>query len=433
MTGRNRASSPNIRCRQYLREQTRLHRLRKQVDCPQFTSNSAFEFTVDTECLLSNISETVVSRHFTIKRSISPQRKEAKMAKVAPRFPAVDVHTHLRNDGVKVALDIMDSVGLKVMVNITAGTTTFFKEGLKAFGGRNRRRFAACVMLDFKGLDAKNWAARQADGLEAAVKAGAAGLKEVKRLGLDIRLEDGRLLAIDDPRMDVIWERCGQLGVPFWIHVSDPLAFHKPLHLTNERVVELQVHPDWYFNKPGLPSKYQILNALNRVIKRHPKTKFICVHFGGLPEDPVTVSHWLDEMPNMYIDLAARFVEMGRHHPEMMRNFFIRHQDRILYGTDTGVSADRVMLGVSMPADGEFFGRADFKKAFLLPHFEATYRYLETDDYFITAPSPVQGTWPLHGISLPDRVLRKVYAENALRIIPALAKTDAAKARRRRR
>lgn len=344
------------------------------------------------------------------------------MPRVRPRFTAIDVHTHLDADGVKASIDIMDSVGLAAMVNLTAGVTTKWKQGRKAFGGRNRSRFAWCVMFDFKGLDDKNWAKRQADGLERAVKAGAAGLKEVKRFGLGIRFKNGELLKIDDPRLDVVWERLGQLGVPFWIHVSDPLAFHKDLSLYNERVVELQVHPDWYFNKPGLPSKYDCLNALNRVMKRHPKTKFICVHFGGLPEDPVTVSHWLDSMPNMYIDLAARFVEIGRHHPEMMRNFFLRHQNRILFGTDTGVSSRGCMLGVSMPSDREFFLRPDFKKAFLFPHFDAVYRYLETDDYYITAPSPVQGTWPLHGISLPDSVLRKVYYENAQKVVPALAR-----------
>lgn len=342
------------------------------------------------------------------------------MPRVKPKFPAIDVHTHIDLDGAANAVDIMDAVGLTAMVNITGGTAASFKGALKAFGGRFRRRIPFCVMLDFKGLDAKNWATRQADGIEKAVKAGAAGLKEVKRFGLGIRFKNGELLKIDDPRLDVVWDRLADLNVPFWIHVSDPLAFHKPLGLTNERCVELQVHPDWYFNKPGLPSKYALLGALNRVIKRHPRTKFICVHFAGLSEDPVTVSHWLDEMPNMYLDLSARFVELGRHHPEMIRNFFIRHQDRILFGTDTGVSSTDCMLGVSMPADGPFFRRPDFKQAFLWPHFGAVYRYLETDDYYIPAPSPVQGPWPIHGISLPDSILRKVYSENALRVVPAL-------------
>jgi predicted TIM-barrel fold metal-dependent hydrolase len=220
--------------------------------------------------------------------------------------------------------------------------------------------------------------------------------------------------------LDIIWERCAQLNVPFWIHVSDPLAFHKPLTLKNDRIVELMVHPDWYFMKKGLPGKYEILESLNRVIRRHPRTKFICVHVAGLAEDLITVSHWLDEMPNMNLDLAARFVEIGRHHPEMVRNFFIRHQDRILFGTDTGISAKSVMLGVPMPADREFYKRADYKAGILVPHFDALYRYLETDDYYIPAPSPIQGTWPIHGIALPDDVLKKVYSENALRLIPTL-------------
>ena len=358
------------------------------------------------------------------------------MARVAPKFPCIDVHTHLNNDGAAVAVDIMDSVGLDLMVNLTGGRTTGFAAGLKAFGGRFAKRFAVCVTLDYTRVDDRNWARRQADAFEAAVKAGAAGLKEVKRLGLGIRFKDGTLLAIDDPLLEPVWDRCAALNVPLWIHVSDPLAFHKPLSLTNERVVELQVHPDWSFLKPGLPSKYELLEALNRVIRRHPRMKSICVHVGGLPEDLVTLSHWLDEQPNMYIDLAARFVEIGRHHPEMVRNFFIRHQDRILFGTDTGISANHCMLGVPMPADDRFFKRDDFKEAFLLPYFAAIYRYLETDDYYIPAPSPVQGTWPIHGIALPDDVLKKVYSENARRIIPALAgrgasKTGGARARQR--
>ena len=160
------------------------------------------------------------------------------------------------------------------------------------------------------------------------------------------------------------------------------------------------MHPDWYFLKPGLPSKMEVLEQRNRVIAKHKRTKFICVHVANFPEDIVTVARWLDTYPNMYIDLAARFVELGRHHPEMVRNFFLYYQDRILFGTDTGVSADHQMLGVPMPSDEIFVKWSDYKETFLFPYFDSMYRYLETDDYYIPSPTPVQGQWPIHGIGL---------------------------------
>jgi hypothetical protein len=348
-----------------------------------------------------------------------PQRRIA-VKRIAPKFPAIDAHTHIGADGVKAAVDMMDAVGVKAMVNLTGGTVLNFKKGVEAFLGKHRKRFAMCVMLDYKGIDEKGWSRKQADGLEKAVKAGAAGLKEVKRLGLEVRDKRGRLVAVDDERLDPIWDRCAKLDVPVAIHVTDPAAFHKPLTLDNERFVELQVHPDWYFLRPGLPSKTEVLDALNRVMSRHSQTRFVCVHVAGYPEDLITVSHWLDERPNMYLDLAARFVEIGRHHPEMVRNFFIRHQDRILFGTDTGISADHRMLGVPMPSDDAFYKRDDYRENILFPYWAAMYRYLETSDYYIPPSTPVQGSWPMHGIALPDDVLKKVYSGNAKRVFKAL-------------
>jgi hypothetical protein len=345
------------------------------------------------------------------------------MARIAPKFPAIDAHTHIREDGIASALDVMDSVGLKAMVNLTAldgEREAPLEEKITAYLGKHRRRFGVMMMMHLDTIDERGWGRREADRLTEAVELGACGLKELKRLGLEVRDKSGKLIPVDDPRIDPVWKRCGELGVPVAIHTSDPLQFHRKLTLRNERVVELQVHPDWYFLKPGLPSKMEVLEQRNRVIAKHKKTKFICVHVANFPEDLVTVARWLDMYPNMYIDLAARFVEIGRHHPEMVRNFFLHYQDRILFGTDTGISAGHQMLGVSMPSDKIFVEWSDYKETFLFPYFDSMYRYLETDDYYIPSPTPVQGQWPIHGIALPDKVLRKVYSENAKRTIPGL-------------
>jgi uncharacterized protein len=350
-----------------------------------------------------------------------------EMAKPAPKYPAIDFHTHIENDGVRATLDLMDSVGLDGIVNLCSmdgPNGLSFKESIASFPDKDRKRIAFFTMINYEGIDERGWSEREANNIDLAVKAGATGLKELKRLGLGITDKAGNLIAVDDARLDPIWDRCGRLGIPVAIHVSDPLAFHQPLSLYNERLTELQAHPDWCFLKPGLPSKMELLEALSRVMSRHRRTQFVSVHVGGLAEDLVTVALWLEEHRNMHIDLAARFVEIGRHHPEMVRNFFIRYQDRIVFGTDTGISARSQMLGVPMNSDGDFLHREDYKEAFLYPYFRSMYRYLESSDYYIAPPTPIQGTWPIHGVHLPDAVLKKVYRENALRLVPSLREAE---------
>jgi predicted TIM-barrel fold metal-dependent hydrolase len=223
----------------------------------------------------------------------------------------------------------------------------------------------------------------------------ASGLKVFKSLGLGYRNPDGSLIQVDDPRWDAIWTACGELGLPVLIHTADPKAFFLPIDETNERWEELKRHPEWSFYGEGFPAYEEVIRQFLNVVERHPHTTFIGAHVASSAEDLASVERWLDKYPNLNVDIAARIAELGRQ-PYTARKFFVKYADRILFGTDGPRVAER--LGYH-------------------------WRFLESlDEYFPYAENafPPQGFWRIYGVGLPDDVLRKVYYENAERLVPGV-------------
>ena len=345
--------------------------------------------------------------------------RETRVAR--SRFPAIDIHTHISvskksKNGVELSgerqylgaphecLAVMDRKGIRAMVNLTGG----FDQGLaatvaqydKAFPGR----FFTFTEPSYSRFNQPDYPQIQADAMDRAQRDGARGLKVLKTLGLYLRenITSGMLVKIDDRRFDPMWDACAQLNIPVAIHVSDPIAFFTPTDRFNERYEELNNHPDWSFHGHEFPSNAELLEARNRVFARHPKTQFIALHVGNFAEDLSNVSENLDRFPNMTVDIAARIGELGRQ-PRTARRFFDKYQDRILFGTDATPHGDEVP-----------------QQIFNDQLYEIYYRFLETDDeYFDYSPAriPPQGRWKIYGIELPEPVLRKVYYENAVRLL----------------
>jgi len=244
----------------------------------------------------------------------------------------------------------------------------------------------------------------QADQIARAHEAGARGLKILKTLGLYLRerISEGPLVKVDDRRFDPMWEACGSLNMPVAIHVSDPEAFFLPIDRFNERFEELNEHPDWSFYRGDFPSNAEILEARNRVLARHPKTQFIMLHVGNNAENLTYVAECIDRFPNMHVEIAARIGELGRQ-LRSARKFFDKYQDRIMFGTDASPN-----------------GKDTPQQLFNDQMYEIYFRFLETEDeYFDYAPSrlPPQGRWRIYGLGLPDGILKKVYYENAARLL----------------
>jgi predicted TIM-barrel fold metal-dependent hydrolase len=353
----------------------------------------------------------------------------ASKGKVAPalpptggNFPRIDVHMHISPLAIERTVELLDRWGIDGAVNLSGmypgpprGMLEMQLEAARRSGGR----IAVFANVDFVHLvrGRPDYGKAMADQLAEARRLGAIGLKIPKGLGLGYLAADGHnLLAVDDPGLDPLFEKAGELGMPVAIHVGDPKAFWKPANKNNERWDELQAHPEWSFHGDGpnglpWPSWEQLHKAFDRRIGRHPRTIFIGVHFGNDPEDPDEVARMLDRHPNLYVDTAARVPEIGRHDPYKMRRLLIKYQDRVLFGTDTGVgeSQEDMMYG----STGANPPTAADERRF----FESTWRYFETRDRHFESPTPIQGRWKIDGVGLPEPVLRKIYFENAARIL----------------
>lgn len=325
------------------------------------------------------------------------------------RLRRIDFHTHLHPAALSASLRLLDEGEIDVAVNLAGAPSG---EVLEVFLDMERRadgRLVTFAGIDWRLLEEERFGEKMADDLERAVRQGARGLKIPKALGLMVPAPEGGLLAIDDARLDPLFERAGQLGVPIAIHVADPVAFWLPVDERNERNQELSLNPGWsYYGKP-VPSHAQLLEQARRRYARHPSTTFVAVHVAGNPEDLGYVSALLRELPNVYVDIAARVPELGRHPPDEVRAFFVEHQDRILFGTDLGVGPDGVMLGAPLAWRERWQDVERF--------FSSTRRFLETRDRQFEHPTPIQGEWKIDGVGLPERVLRKVYVGNAARLL----------------
>lgn len=334
-------------------------------------------------------NKTLLLRDFHPKSMLHAQEHLVQRAK----YPVFDVHQHV-NDAARIEGHMspeelvarMDKLNIKTIVILTGmwgdKLQHVIDEMVKPYPGR----FLVFTQIDWSRIDDPNFSQEMVAQLDDAVRRGARGLKVLKDLGLGVRDKSGKLITVDDLRLDPIWEECGKLGIPVSIHVTDPEAFFYPTDGNNERYEELTEHPDWSFYGPKFPSKQAILDARNRVFARHPHTTFVALHVGNWPENLDYVGDVLDKYPNTYVEFGAREAELGRQ-PRRSREFFLKYQDRIMFGTDNG------------PEEGMY---------------QNYFRWLETaDEYFEYWGYPGQGRWMIYGMALPDDVLEKVYHLNA--------------------
>jgi predicted TIM-barrel fold metal-dependent hydrolase len=334
-------------------------------------------------------------------------------------IPRIDVHTHVSLGASMRAARMLEGYGIVYSVNLSGpppdgGLNDYIADAEVAYG-----RSVVFVNLPWGLCKQPGCGKRLAAELVKAKALGARGLKITKGLGLAFEGPDGKLLHVDDPSLDPIFDKAGELQLPIAIHVGDPQAFWQESGPANERHEELDAHPEWSFYadyKSGrVQSWRELYDSFLRRVARHPKTTFIGVHFGNAPEEPELVARALDKYPNLVIDTAARIPAIGRtdatHDAARMRAFFLKYQDRILFGTDTGVGRGPTALMFGST------GNEPPTKADADRFYESTWRYFETADTDIPSPTPIQGRWTISGIQLPREVLEKIYYKNAERII----------------
>jgi predicted TIM-barrel fold metal-dependent hydrolase len=314
------------------------------------------------------------------------------------KFPVIDVHSHqptpIAEEQFATVVKGMDANNLRVLVNVSGAQGERLTRAVAALkASRFKDRMVQFTDIDFRDVG-PGWSAKAVAQLEADVKAGALGIGEIsKSFGLRVRKADGTRLKIDDPELDPVWAAAGRLGVPVLIHTAEPQEFFEPIDFQNERWLELALYRDRRYPAGEFPRFEELMEERNRMFRKHPKTTFIAAHFAYHANDLARAAALLDQMPHVHLEVGAILAELGRQ-PRAAREFFVKYQDRILFGKDS-------------------FQPDEF------PYF---WRVFETNDEYFDYYRDYHAFWKLYGMGLPDDVLKKLYYKNALRLIPGLPK-----------
>ncbi len=322
------------------------------------------------------------------------------------KFPFIDVHNHqyqMPTQNLKALTAQMDSLNMGIMVNLSGrgwsqewseGTATL-KGSLENVAKNEPKRIAVFTNLQFKGFGESDWTAKAVSQLEADVKMGAKGLKIYKSLGFSgIKDDKGNRVAVSDSRLQPVWKKCGELGIPVLIHTADVPSFWDPMDRYNERWLELKTHPGRRRGKNDPVPFDSLIAEQHAIFRNNPKTTFINAHMGWYPNNLKKLDSLMTVFPNMYVEIGAVIAELGRQ-PRAAKKFFDKYQDRVLFGKDSWVPAE----------------------------YATYFRVLETEDEYFPYHKKYHAFWRMYGMGLSDEVLKKLYYKNALKIIPGLDKS----------
>jgi predicted TIM-barrel fold metal-dependent hydrolase len=306
------------------------------------------------------------------------------------KYPVIDSHNHttINAGNIEEMIRDMDALNIRVLVNLSGGSDPKEVKEKVDFIRQSKypERFRVFANVDWNNADAPGWAEKAVANLEQSIKHGAIGLKVAKNLGLTARKTDGSRLQVDDPTLKPVWDLCARLDIPVIIHTGEPQEFFSPLDFKNERWLELALFEDRRNYMPGRPTFEELMGERDRMYAANPKTRFIGAHFNWYGNNLARAAKQLDDRPNLVLELGAVLYDFGRQ-PRAAREFFIKYQDRILFGKDAWAASE-------------------------FPYY---WRVFETRDEYFDYYRDYHAFWKLYGLDLPDEVLKKVYYKNALR------------------
>ena len=355
-------------------------------------------YTIDRIQKKNNLMD--IEDYSPISTLVVPQNPKTRS-----KFPFIDVHSHHWNMPIMNLdnlIEEMDSLNMKYQINLSGS-------GLAVFSGKQDlmdlnlsksinnvkknypERFGVFVNLDLSKIGRKDFKLNTEKYLLNASKIGATGLKIYKNLGLNLKDGEGNRVKVDDDRLQFIWEKCAELNLPVLIHSGEPIAFFLNIDKYNERWLHAKQRPSSFRPSDKYPSFEIVMSEQYNMFKKNPKTTFINAHMGWYGNNLSKLDQQLIDLPNVYVEFGAVINELGRQ-PVSARKFFIKHQDRILFGKD------------------------NYNKEEYYLYFQV----LETSDEYIEYFRKRHGLWRLYGLNLPDSVLKKVYHQNALKIFPSI-------------
>jgi len=330
------------------------------------------------------------------------------------KFPFIDIHNHIfdmNKFDFEATLLEMEKLNMRIFNNLSGRgfnierigdsitgigilDRPYFLKSTPLVDNKIKRNFILFTNIDFSGFDQPQWLSNTIKSLEDDINAGAQGLKIYKDLGLTLKDQYGKRIPVSHPKLDAIWKKCGELKIPVLIHTGEPSSFFQPHDSLNERWLELKQFPSRARPSTKYPSWETLMKEQHEVFKNNPQTIFINAHMGWMANDLKRLGELLEEIPNMYVEIAAAVAELGRQ-PISARVFFVKYQDRILFGKDT----------------------------YKPEEYHTYFRILESNDEYFKYFRKRHAFWRMYGLNLPDEVLEKVYYKNALIILPNIDKS----------
>ena len=355
-------------------------------------------YTIDRIQKKNNLMD--IEEYSPISTLVVPQNPKTRS-----KFPFIDVHSHHWNMPIMNLdnlIEEMDSLNMKYQINLSGSGFAVFSgnqdlmdlnlsKSINNVKKNYPERFGVFVNLDLSKIGRKDFKLNTEKYLLNASKIGATGLKIYKNLGLNLKDGEGNRVKVDDDRLQFIWEKCAELNLPVLIHSGEPIAFFQNIDKYNERWLHAKQRPSSFRPSDKYPSFEIVMSEQYNMFKKNPKTTFINAHMGWYGNNLSKLDQQLIDLPNVYVEFGAVINELGRQ-PVSARKFFIKHQDRILFGKD------------------------NYNKEEYYLYFQV----LETSDEYIEYFRKRHGLWRLYGLNLPDSVLKKVYHQNALKIFPSI-------------
>ena len=307
------------------------------------------------------------------------------------KFPIIDMHSH---PYAKTAEEIaewvrnMDDVGVAKAIILSGATGQEFVDIYRKYAV-HPDRFELWCGFDYTGYDQPEFGQRAIASLEKCHQAGARGVGELHDKGKGLNPDNMTALGMhpDDARMDSLFERCGQLGMPVNIHVADPIWMYEAMDIHNDGLMNAF---EWRLdNQHGIVGHSGMIDILERTVTKHSSTTFIACHFANLDYDLARLGQLLERHPNLFADISARYAETAPI-PRFTSQFYAKYANRLLYGTDMG-----------------------FDKSM----YRVTFRILETLDEHFYQTDLFGYHWSLNGFGLPDELLQKVYRANAEKLL----------------
>jgi uncharacterized protein len=311
------------------------------------------------------------------------------------KYPIIDMHSHpyAKTDAeISTWLKNMDEVGVEKTMILTMTTGKEF-DAISAKYSKYPERFELWCGLDFTDYNQPSFPSRAVKELQRCKDAGAQGIGEIHDKGQGLRSgkSSAPKMHPDDPRVDAVWEKAGELRMPVSLHVADPIWMYQPMDNHNDGLMNAY---EWRLdNQPNIVKLPGMIQILERTLARHRNTTFIACHFANLDYDLDHLGEVLDRNPNLYADISARYAETAPI-PRFAAQFYGKHAGRLVYGTDMGF--DQQM-------------------------YRVTFRILESQDEHFYEVEHFSYHWPLYGLGLSDEILKQIYQDNAAKLLAARA------------